>query len=544
MNKPERKEKAASRKDSFAIISVLAYVCSLIYRIPLIYIIGEKGISYFSIANELYLLAGCILSYGLSEAVSNLVRYRIRREQFKNADKVLQGALILALAAGGILSLLLVFTGHAIAGEIIKMPLAGMAVSLMAPALVFQMLTGAFKGYFQGNGTRVPAIHSKILETLFMIISGLIGSGLLHQYGEKVSALLQNEDYAAAYGAMGASIGILTASVLCFLHMLLLFFLYHGNAKRQMSRDIQKNQDKVFRIVRMLAGASFPYILYQILVQLPVLLDVTFFFRLSEEAANSVLEWGNYYGKCVVIIGIAGALISLISLEQTRRIAYFAEREEFRTARERLGVLIHQLLLVSVPAAVFIAVFAENFLNLFFKGNNAGTASYVMWGSVIVVLYVFSIFFANMLVRLKRMKYVIGYAAVSLAVHVIAVILLLSNTALSVTAVIIGNIVFYGIMTVAGFLLISRILQYTQEWLKAAAFTIIASGITGLIVMLLNKALISLTGSTISLVICLPVGIIIYMILLIVLRGVTENELKNMALGEIMIRLGRLLHFM
>lgn len=544
MNKPERKEKAASRKDSFAIISVLAYVCSLIYRIPLTYIIGEKGISYFSAANELYLLAGCILSYGLSEAVSNLVRFRIRREQFKNADKVLQGALIFALTAGGGISLLLVFTGHMFAGEVMKMPLAGMAVSLMGPSIVFQMLSGAFKGYFQGNGSRVPSMHSKVLETLFMIVSGLAGAGFLHQYGEKVSALLQNEDYAAAYGAMGASIGILTASVLCFLHMLLLFFLFHGNVKRQMSRDIQKNHDKVFPVVRMLMGASFPHVLYQILFQLPMLLDAGLFFRLSEGTADPVSKWGNYYGKYIVIIGMAGALISLLGLEQTRRIAYLAEREEYRTARERLGLQIHQLFLVSVPAAVFIAVLAENLLNLVFKGNNAGTASYVMWGSVIVVFYVFSVFFANLLVRLRRTKYVIGYAAISLIFHMITVILLLSNTTFSVVSVIIGNMVFYGIMMIAGFLLISRILQYTQEWLKAAAFTIIASGIAGLIVMLLNKALISLAGSTISLVICLPVGIIIYMILLIVLRGVTENELENMAFGEIMIRLGRLLHFM
>lgn len=544
MNKPERKDKTAYKKDALAVISVLACICGLIYRIPLTYIIGERGISYFSIANELYLLAGCILSYGLSEAVSNLVRYRIRREQFRNADKVLRGAFLLALVTGGILSILFVFAGHAFAENAAKMPLAGMAVSFMAPAIIFQMLTGAFKGYFQGNGSRVPAIHSKILETLFMIISGLTGAGLLHQYGEKVSALLQNEDYAASYGAMGASIGILAASVLCFLHMLLLFFLYHGNAKRQISKDIQKNQDKVFHIVHMLTAAAFPYFLYQILFQLPGLLDACLFIRFSQETTDSVTKWGNYYGKYAVIIGIAGALISLTGFEQTRRIAYWAEREEYRTAREKLGTLIHQLLLISVPASVFIAVFAENLLDLFFKGNNAVTASYVMWGSVIIVLNVLSGFFANMLVRMKCMKYVIGYAALSLIFHIVTVVLLLGSTALSVTAVIIGNIVFYGILLAAGFLLLCRILQYKQEWLKAVAFTVIAAGIAGIIAMLLNKLLISLAGSVIALVICLPVGIIIYMVLLIVIRGVTENELKNMSLGKIMIRLGKLLHFM
>ena len=74
MRGPKKSRKAASRKDLFAVIGIFVYLCSLIFRILLQFIIGEKGISYFSIASEIYFLSGCVLATGLSEAVTVLVR--------------------------------------------------------------------------------------------------------------------------------------------------------------------------------------------------------------------------------------------------------------------------------------------------------------------------------------------------------------------------------------------------------------------------------------------------------------------------------------
>ena len=258
MRGPKKSRKAASRKDLFAVIGIFVYLCSLIFRILLQFIIGEKGIGYFSIASEIYFLSGCVLATGLSEAVTVLVRFRIRREQFKNADRVLRGALLLGLITGGVLALSLFSGGWAFAKNTVRMPLAGLSLSFIAPAVIFQMLTGAFRGYFQGNGTRIPTTHSRMLEMLFLMIGGLIGAKTLYGYGQKVAALRQNADYAAAYGAMGAGIGILTASVLAFFHMLLLFAMYHRNAKRQLLRDIQKTQDGVGHILYLLLRGWVP----------------------------------------------------------------------------------------------------------------------------------------------------------------------------------------------------------------------------------------------------------------------------------------------
>lgn len=543
MNRPERKGK--EKTAGYAAAGLLAGVFSLIFRIPLFYIIGEKGIAYFSIAGELYVMAGCIFTYGLLEAVSSLVRYRIKREQFKNAGRVLHGALLIAAVTGVLLGVLLILGRNTFTGGIAKMPLSGLAVGMIAPAVVFQMLTGVFRGYFEGNGSRMPSTHSMALKTLFLMSLGLIFAAMFHKYGVKVAALLQNEDYAAAYGAMGAAAGILASSVLGFLHMVLLYFLYRSNIRKQILRDFSRNQDSGGAILHMLIGTAAPFAAYAVLFRIVPFFDGIFFIRTAGEGTDAVSVWGSYYGKYLVVTGIISLLLMLPNGgSQVKRIIYYMDREEFRTAREKTAALVHQTALITVPAAIFTAVLSENLLNLLYKGNNKDTALLVTLGSVLIVPAVFADLFADILIRLKKMKYVILYEAAAFAVHAVLVLSLLTGTKLSITAVIIGNIVFFAVLMVFGFVMVSRVLQYRQEWIHTAAFTIVCGAIAGLLVMLLNKGISSLAGTTIAFVICLPLGIVIYMVLLVVTRAVTEEALIDMPLGGILIWLGRQMRFM
>ena len=78
----------------------------------------------------------------------------------------------------------------------------------------------------------------------------------MYGYGKQVAALLQNEDFAGAYGAMGASIGLVAASVFCFLHVFVLYLIYKSNLKKQALREQSRNQDTIFGAVRILAGTG------------------------------------------------------------------------------------------------------------------------------------------------------------------------------------------------------------------------------------------------------------------------------------------------
>lgn len=558
MKKPG-KGRAASQssfgKDYFTIIAQITFVAALIFRIPLGYMIGDKGMAYFGTANEILTVLAGTVACGLSEAAALQVRYRMKRGQVKSAGRILRGALLMGGGIGLLVSLLLIFTGYALAEKAMRLAPAGMAVVWMAPAVFFSILTGVYRGYFQGSGSKRAVMHSQVLYVLFLYLGGLAGAAAMHGYGSKVAALLQNEDFAGAYGAKGASIGLVTASAFAFLHMQILCIVYKKNLKKQAGREQSRNQDTLLRAVKVLTGTGILYALYWFFFHAMTLLDQYLLFAagektpmeegmvLSEYMGQLTAQWGAYYGKYTVIIGVVGGFVSLTCLLPIRRIIITLEREASRAAREKLGIWIHQCVSIAIPAAVFLGVLAEDVADVLFKGNNEQTASWLRLGSIVVVFSVLAVIFTEVLMRNRKLIHVACSGAAAFLLHMGTAVLLVSIAGMGITGVIIAEIVFYVTVTLAGFFLVSRFFQYEQEWIKCFALTIVISAISGLLAMLLDKLFHMFLGPLLSMVISLAAAVIVYMLLLVMTRAFRRDELSEMVGGRLLILLSELLHY-
>lgn len=542
-------------KDYFTIIAQITLIAALIFRIPLGYMIGDKGMACFGTANEILAVMAGTAAYGLSQAAAVQVRYRMKRGQVKSAGKILRGALLIGGGIGLLLSLLLVFTGYALAEHVMHLAPAGMAVVWMAPAVFFSILTGVFRGYFQGNGSKRATMHSQVLYVLFLYLAGLAGAAALHGYGQKVAALLQNEDFAGAYGAMGASIGLVSASFFSFFHMLILYFVYRNNQKKQAVREQSRNQETMLGAVKVLTGTGILYALYWFSFHAMTLLDQYLFLAagartpmeegmiLSEYMGQLTAWWGAYYGKYAAVIGTLGGFVSMACLLPIRRIIMTLEREANRAAREKLGIWIHQCASIAIPAAVFLGVLAQDLADVLFKGNNEQMISWLRVGSVTVVFSVFAVIFTEVLMRNRKLLHVVCVGAAAFLLHAGMAVLLVSIGKMGIVGVIISEIAFYAVVTLAGFFLVSRLFQYEQEWIKCFALTIVVSAISGLLAMLLDRLFHTFLNSLLSMALSLAVAIAVYMLLLVITRAFRREELDEMVGGRLLIMLSELLHY-
>lgn len=537
-----RGQKASSKRDLAIIVAGLGTVGMLVFRLVLGKLIGDKGLAYFGVANEIFFVIAGAVAYGLSEAVSSLVRYRIRRGQYRNAQKVLGSAVITGCVFGAALGGGILLEAQMIAGGIFHVPLAGMAVGMMAPAIFFFVLTGVFRGYFQGNGSRMPVMHSQILQVIFLFAGGLIGTIPFRNYGAKVSALLQNEDYTSAYGAMGACVGIFCASVLCFLHVLIIYFLFRHSMRSQTGKELAKNTDSLFRTLHIVLGTGGIYALYWLCSNGWILADAMVLFRTGgEDAAALVGQWGAYYGKVMAFVGVVSSIAGIICLLPVRRIVVLWERNEDRLGREKLGLLVHQCAVVAIPAAVFLAVLAENLLNVFYGGDNRQTAGWLQAGCVTLVFLVFSTVFTEILLKSKNLLYVVAINFSAFLLQ-LGVLFLVSRAGMGVMGVVVSSIIYYLVISGCGFWLVMRRFRYRQEWVRTFAVTAIAAAVAGVAAMLLNRGLGAVAGSLVSMLISLTAAVIVYLVLLTVLHAFRDDEIKEIAGGFIFRELARLLH--
>lgn len=157
----------------------------------------ENG--YYSAAYEVYAMMLIISCYSLPLAVSKVVSAKIGKRQYRNANRAFQCAMAFAVAAGGLTFLIVEVFGDILATDFMLEPMSAMALKVLGPALLIVSIMGVFRGYFQGLGTMMPTAVSQIIEQIFVLIASIAGAYVLYHRGEKVGALLHNENYAPSY---------------------------------------------------------------------------------------------------------------------------------------------------------------------------------------------------------------------------------------------------------------------------------------------------------------------------------------------------------
>ena len=137
--------------------------------------------------------------------------------------------------------------------------------------------------------------------------------------------------------------------------------------------------------------------------------------------------------------------------------------------------------------------------------------------------------------RSRKLVYVTGIGAGAFLLQAVLLVLMVKSESLGMLALIVAGIVFYTVTVVGGFILSGRKLQYRKEWIRGIILTILSAALSGIIAMLLNKALASLMGELLSFFLCLIVAIVVYLVILVVTRAFTAEELEKMPCGFLLI---------
>ena len=75
-----------------AAAGIIVRIIGILYRSPLVAIIGDEGNGYYSTAYTIYTIILLISTNGIPSAVSKIVAGLMAKKQYRNAHKILMGA--------------------------------------------------------------------------------------------------------------------------------------------------------------------------------------------------------------------------------------------------------------------------------------------------------------------------------------------------------------------------------------------------------------------------------------------------------------------
>ena len=516
-----------------AVASIISRIIGLVYRIPLNNILGDVGISYYACAFDVYNVILIISSYSLPQAVSKTVSAKAAKGQYRSVYQVLKGALLFALVSGIVASLVVFFGAEFFTGTLLKTPYSVFALKILGPALVVVAVLGVLRGFFQGLGTMMPSV--------------------LYRYGTKIGAVLgDTEHYGPAYGAAGGTLGTNLGSVAALIFVLFVFFAYMHVFKRRMKREKGVKVEPFAYTMKILIITIVPVLLSTTVYNISSIIDQSIFKNvalLQGYSENKIdVWWGVFSGKYKLLINVPISIASAMAASCVPTLTMSFAQKDMKKVREQINSAMRFIMVISFPCAIGLAVLGEPICRLLFPGTaqTAPMAGTMMWvGAMAVVFYAMSTLSNGLLQGIDRLKIPVINAAVSLVAHVIVLIILMLFFRMNIYAVIIANMFFAFLMCIMNALAIRKYSGYHQEIHKTFIVPGISSVIMGIITYIVyHGSYAVLKINAVSAMLAILAAVIVYAVVLLLLHGLTEEEIKKFPKGTLIVRVAKKLHLL
>ena len=530
-----------------AMASIISRVIGLLYRLPMTDIIGDTGNNYYSTAFEIYNIMLIISSYSLPLAVSKLVSARMATKERKKAYQVLKGALLFAVISGLTVTLI-VFFGAELFSSLLQTPLSSIALKVLAPALIVVAILGVLRGFFQGLGTMVPSAISQVIEQIVNAIISVWAAYVLFQYGTKIGTVVGDpEHYGPAYGAAGGTLGTNLGAVAALLFMLFVFFVYMRVFRKKMMREKNVEVDTFAYTMKILVITIIPVLLSTTIYNISGILDMGVFKNIAKIQGYSSDQidvwWGVFSGKYKVLINVPISIASAMAASSVPTLTKSFAEGNMDGVRSQINAAMRFVMVIAVPCCVGLAVLAKPIFLLLFAGTaeTADMAGYMMWvGSCAVIFYSMSTLSNGLLQGIDKLTVPVKNAVFALVAHLLLLVALMLFFKLNIYAVVIANAFFALMMCVLNAISLQKYSGYKQEIKKTFLIPIFASLIMGLFAFVFYQAMYWLTQSnTVSLIIAIILAVIVYGVALLMLKGLTEEEILKFPKGRLLVTVAK-----
>lgn len=535
--KKQHKEKNFLVQGSIlAIAGVITKIIGAVYRVPLVNILGDKGMGYYGVAFQIYAIALTLTSYSLPLAVSKLVSARVATGEYRNAYKVFRGAMAFAIVAGGVTSLIIFFGAGFIASDLMAMKFSVYALRVLAPCILIVAFLGVFRGFFQGNGTMVPTAISQVIEQIINAVVSVGGAYFLLKAGMKAAKSSGHKSYGAAYAAAGGTLGTVVGALSALLFLLILFFAYRRVYKKQMHRDHTKKHESYKHIFKVLMLTIAPVILSATVYNICGVIDNAMFGKIMAAQGHKESSYaallGIISGKYETIINVPLAFSSALAASLIPTLVMTAKTGSRKQVHNKIDLFSRFTMMIAIPCAAGLIVLAKPILDLiFFTEDNTIAAVTLQLGAVSVVFYCLSTITNAVLQGLDDMMTPVKSAAISLVIHVIALFIMMVLFKWGIYAVVLSKIVFSLSTCILNAHALRERIGYVQEQKRTFVIPTIASVIMGIIALVVHLLFELFVGARIATIFALLAAVVVYGIAVVLLGGVTESEMLQMPKG-------------
>ena len=306
----------------------ISKVLGAVYRIPLTKFLGGEGMGIYQMVYPLYCILLTVSASGIPTGIARLISsgkgFGAEKQAFRLYGMIgVIGTLLMFALSGALAS---IQGEHAIA----------LCCKLLCPSVFCVSVLSIVRGYFQGKGNMYPTAISEISE---QVIKVAVGCALAYIFRENLSLAV-----ASTLFAVTVSEGVTTAGAV-------LWYLKHSGRKPLYTPASVP--------VKSILKYTIPLTLTAIALPLSQFAESIVAVRLLRGMGdNATALYGVYSGCAVTIINLPVSVTYGFAASSVPQISPLAESGDFAGAKKKAFKALAITLIVSVPAAVGLFIFA------------------------------------------------------------------------------------------------------------------------------------------------------------------------------------------
>ncbi len=531
---------AQEKKQSFmkgaAILSastLLVKILGLLFSIPLANVIEPAAMSYFYLAYDIFAIFLMLSTAGLPVAVSRMVGTAYARGRKKEADRVFSVAVWLFVAIGLAGSLIMIFFAKPIARFYeYENPQASYTIVALAPTLFFLSVMSAIRGYFQGRSNMVPTAVSQSIEAVTKVVIGVgLAVYILRQYDSHL------------WAAVGAITGVSISAFLGMAYLLVYKLRQRGRDREALSQDTTEpapRKDLLIQLVRFAVpitlGSCFLSILDSVdsAVIMGRLQDAAGFTEDAAAALRALL------GHARKFFDLPGAFVIPIANSLLPALSGAIASKDSRSVDNISSVSMRVTLLISIPASVGMAIFAEPICGLLLAGRPETAAATAPLLSMLSVAIAFNatLYTGNAILQsFGRPVIPVLNMAVGGVIKIALSYVLAGIPEVNAMGSAISTVVSYFAIMVLNFIAIKGSLPNMDSVIGISLPILVSAGSMGLVSYGAYWGLCKLVSPRAAVIPAILLAVVVYAFLIVVTKAVTYDDVVMLPKGETLARL-------
>lgn len=510
-----------------AAASLIVRFIGFLYRLPLTELIGDRGNAIYSAGYYIYTFLLILSSAGLPAAISRLVSTRIAKGEYRNAQKIFRVSMIFAGAAGAIGMLVLFFFAEPIA-KFVDSPNSVYCLQTLAPTLLIVGVMSVYRGYLQGMNIMTPTAVSQIFEQVFNAVFSVYLAWVL---------VKQSIPLGAAGGTAGTGIGALAG--------LIVVMIFYNRMKPEIRHNMRIEEKGIYQettgeAFKKLVVTAFPIIAGTAVFSMTNLIDMKMVMSglMSSGAfteAEAEVLYGQLSGKYITLTTFPVSISSAMATAAIPNIAMAVTVGNKKEVKRKINTALKLAMIISIPAAVGIGVLGDQILRMLFPSYPEGGVLLKV-GAISIAFLSFCQIVTGVLQGIGKIQVPVIGALLGAVVKIALNWILIRIPSINVVGAVISTDVCYLVASIFNVIMLMR---YTKTRVNFSGVLIkptIGSIIMGIGCVIGYKVISLVFGNTISTLLTIIVAVIIYLLVMIFIIGITEEDLLSIPKGRILVR--------